>query len=381
MNQELPEICIISPLFHKAFIPPLNHLQRIIFELSEKNRMIVYQSTDVEYSFENEKNTIDIIPYRYSSNFILRLFHYFHLNVEIILKMRSGMEKNTVYLFFAERGLLLPYFFGKLTGKTMFWLLPSNFPTMAFLENDSAINTFKTHIQKIPHDVCYLLIDHPVVYSPNLIREWKLEKYSKNILIAHEHFLDLTTFTATVPLDIRPPRIGYVGRLSREKGVHHFVQALPIILSNYPDLRVCLGGTGQLKESIEVLLKTGGISDRIDLPGWISHDELPGYFNQFRLLILPSSTEGLPNIMLEAMACGTPVLATPVGAIPDVIQDGITGFIMENNSPECIIKNVIRALNHPDLSKIAENGRKFVEENYSFDRTVRTWRDLMSKIQ
>jgi glycosyltransferase involved in cell wall biosynthesis len=113
------------------------------------------------------------------------------------------------------------------------------------------------------------------------------------------------------------------------------------------------------------------LTARVDLPGWISHDDLPGYLNQLRLLVLPSYTEGLPNIMLEAMACGTPVLATPVGAIPDVIIDGKTGFIMENNSPECIAENVIRALNSPDLERIAENGRRFVEENF---RSKRRWR-------
>jgi len=378
MIQDLPAICIISPLFHKAFIPPLNNLHKIISDLSEKNRMIVYQLKNIEFYSDNEN--IDVISYRYTSNFIFRLFNYFNLNMKIVLKMMRRMKKTDIFLFFGERGLVLPYFFGKLIGKKMLWLLPSNFETMVFYEDDSRAGTLKTQVQKIPHDICYTLADHPIVYSPNLIKEWKLEKYSKKILIAHEHFVDFTTFTVTIPFHDRPPCIGYIGRLSAEKGVHLFVQALPAILRNHKNLRVCIGGDGSLKGSIKPLLEEEGISDRIDLPGWISHDELPGYFNRLQLLVLPSSTEGLPNIMLEAMACGTPVLATPVGAIPDVIKDGITGFIMENNSPECITENVNRALNHTNLLQIAENGKKFVEENYSFERTVENWRAVISDI-
>ncbi|MDR9817328.1 MAG: glycosyltransferase family 4 protein [Candidatus Methanoculleus thermohydrogenotrophicum] len=131
------------------------------------------------------------------------------------------------------------------------------------------------------------------------------------------------------PLPDRPSLIGYIGRLSGEKGVQHFAQALPAVLNGREDLRVLIGGDGPLKELIEASLQKGGVTARVDLPGWISHDDLPGYLNQLRLLVLPSYTEGLPNIMLEAMACGTPVLATPVGAIPDVIIDGKTGLCGE----------------------------------------------------
>jgi glycosyltransferase involved in cell wall biosynthesis len=135
-----------------------------------------------------------------------------------------------------------------------------------------------------------------------------------------------------------------------------------------------------LKDSITASLDTEKITSRVDLPGWISHDDLPKYLNQLRLLVLPSYTEGLPNIMLEAMACGTPVLATPVGAVPDVIRDGETGFIMEDNSPECIARNVLRALNDPNLEGVADRGRRFVEGEFTFEKAVERWKTVIEEI-
>ncbi|MDH7594431.1 MAG: glycosyltransferase [Methanomicrobiales archaeon] len=234
---------------------------------------------------------------------------------------------------------------------------------------------------KLLREPCLTLAERIIVYSPQLIRDYHLTPYRHKILIAGEHFLDFTTFTVTTPYPDRPPLIGYIGRLSREKGVQNFAQALPAILSNHQNLRVLIGGDGQLKESITASLDKENITARVDLPGWISHDDLPKYLNQLRLLILPSYTEGLPNIMLEAMACRTPVLATPVGAIPDVIQDGVTGFIMENNTPECIARNVMRALNHPDLEGIAERGRRYVEREFTFEKAVERWKQILDEVK
>ncbi|MGI5892725.1 MAG: glycosyltransferase family 4 protein [Bacillota bacterium] len=168
--------------------------------------------------------------------------------------------------------------------------------------------------------------------------------------------------------------------MSAEKGIENFAKALPAILHDHQNFHANIGGDGPLKEEIKVILEEDNLTTRVSLLGWISHDDLPKYLNQFRLLVLPSYTEGLPNIMLEAMACGTPVLATPVGAIPDVIIDGKTGFIMENNSPECIAENVIRALNSPDLERIAEAGRWFVEGEFTFERVVERWKKVLEEI-
>jgi len=225
----------------------------------------------------------------------------------------------------------------------------------------------------------YFLSDYIMVYSQGLIEKWGLQDHVHKILVAHEHFLDLHAFNVASPLSNRPLLIGYIGRLSEEKGIPNFVQALPAILGDEQNLSVLIGGNGPLKEAIWASLQDAGLTKHIDFSGWIPHDELPKFLNQLRLLVLPSHTEGLPNIMLEAMACGTPVLATPVGTIPDIIIDGKTGFIMETNSPECIAENITRALKSPNLEQIAANGRKVVEENFTFEKTVENWKRVLQE--
>ena len=80
------------------------------------------------------------------------------------------------------------------------------------------------------------------------------------------------------------------------------------------------------------------------------------------------------------MACGTPVLATSVGGVPDVIKDEETGFIMKDNSPECIAKNVMRALEHPDLEKIVENARALVEREFTYEAAVERYRKILKEL-
>jgi len=318
------------------------------------------------------------IEYISPRNLIMRILKYSKLQIQIALDMIKNLKNNDVFVFFMAEGLFLPVIIAKLANKKSILCLAASMPKMT-------AHTFKdTLLSKVvigAECLSYLVSDQIVVYSPRLISEWNLEKYRPKILIAHEHFLDFTTFNVATPLCDRPPLIGCIGRLSAEKGAQNFIQALPAILNSKQEFHVLIGGDGPLKEAIETSLQADEIITGVDLPGWISHDDLPTYLNQLRLLVLPSYTEGLPNIMLEAMACGTPVLATPVGAIPDVIIDGKTGFIMENNSPECIAENVIRALNSPDLDRIAEAGRRFVEENFTFEKTVEDWKGVLQSIE
>lgn len=120
---------------------------------------------------------------------------------------------------------------------------------------------------------------------------------------------------------------------------------------------------------------------KVVLCGKINHKEIPDCLNEAKLVVLPSYGEGLPNIVLEAMACGTSALATPVGGIPDVVKDGETGFSMEDNTPECIARNAIRASNHPDLEKITKNARTLIEKEYTLEAAVERYKKILENIR
>jgi len=233
---------------------------------------------------------------------------------------------------------------------------------------------------KILETINHTLSDRIIIYSPNLIKEWDLEKYRDKICIAHRHFLDFDKFKIEKEFNERDNLVGYIGRLSEEKGVLNFIKAIPEILNGKDEIKIVIVGDGQLLAKIETYLDKENLNDTVKLKGWIPHDELPNQLNELKLVVLPSYTEGLPNIMLEAMACGTPILATPVGAISDVIKDSETGFILRSNSPMCIAENVMRVLNYPDLDKIVKNANELVRKEFTYEDAVERYKNILEEI-
>ena len=143
-----------------------------------------------------------------------------------------------------------------------------------------------------------------------------------------------------------------------------------------------IGGDGWLLPDIEAALRDNNLYTKVRITGrWIPHEELPAYLKELKLLVLPSYTEGLPNVVLEAMACGTPVLAASVGAVADLIQDGGTGFILGDNSPGSTARSVIRALNHPNLDAVVRNAHAIIEKKYTYEAAVERYGNILYQLQ
>jgi glycosyltransferase involved in cell wall biosynthesis len=131
---------------------------------------------------------------------------------------------------------------------------------------------------------------------------------------------------------------------------------------------------GELAEEIE----TG----KVEFTGWVDHDDVPRELNKMKLLVVPSQpTEGLPTAILEAMGCGTPVYATSVSGVPDVVREGKTGFLMDSVDDETIAHEIESILTRTDLHTISKNARSLVEEQYSFSRAVNRYRTILTEIR
>lgn len=369
------KLCIINHPNTSNLTPLRNFIQILL--ATRVDLHLIIGNTEFEHHKINKKIKFHIIQNNVWKIALFRTFNYIKMQLQIAAVIVQLRKKVDVFIFFIGGDtLLIPNLCAKILRKKVLLLLAGS-SIKTHKENQDKL----TFALKLLREPCLTLADKIIVYSPTLVQDYELEQYRHKIVIGGQHYLDYATFSATTPYLDRPSLIGYIGRLSGEKGVQHFAKALPAILNQYPDLRAVIGGNGQLKDSIESTIQDNGLTASVDLPGWIEDDELPQYLNQLRLLILPSFTEGLPHIILETMACGTPVLATPVGSIPDVIIDGKTGFIMENNTPECIVDNVARALACPELMEIAEAGRRHVEKEYRFEKVVERWRDILKDIK
>jgi glycosyltransferase involved in cell wall biosynthesis len=222
--------------------------------------------------------------------------------------------------------------------------------------------------------------DWIVVESPNAINFLGLEKYRAKTITSGARYINTAIFRKTKRIIERKNVVGYVGRLDDQKGVLNFLESIPLVLKEMGDVEFILIGDGPMKRKIQEEIIRKKISPKVQLLGWIENQKIAANLNDMKLLILPSYSEGLPTIVLEAMACGTPVLSTPVGGIPDVIRDMETGFILKANSPEVMSKDILHALNCPELNKITENALEIISRNFTYDSAVSRYKKILDNV-
>lgn len=197
--------------------------------------------------------------------------------------------------------------------------------------------TFKTKLYYHVDNYCLKRYDEVVVVSPKLYEhcrdKLKIDAnkltYIPNAIRPEEYPQTHTKDEARSELNIHTQRtvIGVVGRLSVEKGVDRAID----MIAKLPNCELHLIGDGPERKNLEKQAQTLGVTDRVTFWGWQTNSQM--YYQAMDMLLLPSHTEGLPNVVLEAMTMTVPVASTDVGGVRDLLDDGRCGLILPTEQP------------------------------------------------
>jgi glycosyltransferase involved in cell wall biosynthesis len=175
----------------------------------------------------------------------------------------------------------------------------------------------------------------------------------------------------------QPPAqiVGAAGRLSPEKGFTVLIEAARKIVAAKPSLGFILFGEGPLRDSLQRQINNAGLQDSFVLAGF-RHD-LDCLLPFFDVLVVPSFSEGLPNVILEAFAAGVPVVASAVGGTPEVVDDEISGFLTPPGNAGALANRITTLLNSDSLARTMGNrGRQRVLQDFTFEAQASAYRRL-----
>jgi glycosyltransferase involved in cell wall biosynthesis len=179
----------------------------------------------------------------------------------------------------------------------------------------------------------------------------------------------------------RPPArlIGAAGRLSPEKGFAVLVAAAERVAKKDPSVGFLLFGEGKCREKLKQQIAGAGLKGSFVLGGFRA--DLDRFLPYFDLLVLPSYTEGLPNVVLEAFAAGVPVVATKVGGTPEVVADGASGYLVPPGDPDELAERILEAVASEErLRDMGLHGRQQVVEQFTFAAQARKYQQLWAEV-
>lgn len=184
--------------------------------------------------------------------------------------------------------------------------------------------------------------------------------------------VDPSLFEARPPKELAtPPLLGSIGRMVEKKGFHQLIKACAILKRQGIAFHLEMAGHGPMKEALQQRVLDLGLSAEVTFKGALPHTEVPGWLTGLDAFVLPcrrddqGDMDGIPVVLMEAMASGVPVVSTAISGIPELIDDGTTGLLCEPDNEDDLAESLKLLLAHPDLRKsLAENGRGKVEAEF-----------------
>ena len=211
-------------------------------------------------------------------------------------------------------------------------------------------------------------------FKQRLIKEGCDEKK----IMVHRSGVDLTKFKYSERNRLKggSTKLLTIARLVEKKGVAYAINAVARLVASGRRIKYyVVGGDGGLRGDLEKLIEDLDLSAHVHLLGWMNQEEVIRFLNSAHILVAPSVTasngdkEGIPNVIKEAMAMGLPVISTNHSGIPELVEDGVSGFLVPERDVDALTDRMAYLIDHSERwSEMGRKGRKMVIEHYDIDK-------------
>lgn len=175
-----------------------------------------------------------------------------------------------------------------------------------------------------------------------------------------------------------PLRVLYVGRLVPEKGAPVLIEAVAELHRRGIPTDVRIIGAGELREGIEAQLRRHGLDETVTLVGPVGQDEIPGWYHWADVFVLPSFQEGLPVVLMEAMATGLPVITTRIAAVEELVEHGHSGWVLPPGRADLLTEAIAEARDRGDRLARGARGREAVLREFTVQDTSQAMTDFLT---
>ena len=176
-------------------------------------------------------------------------------------------------------------------------------------------------------------------------------------------------------------RLLYAGRLQRFKGVHHLIRAVARVRRTAKaPIALEIAGEGPERACLEGLASGVGLSDVVEFSGWVAREEMPRVYRRADLFVLPSYVEGMPNVVLEAMASGLPVIGTDVPGTREVIMDGVNGYLAPPKDEGALAERIAFMAARPEERRRMATAARAQAKKFSWKRIADRYLELLAEV-
>lgn len=380
VSENTPKVLIVGPM-----PPAIGGIATYISDilgsnLSETFELIPFRTNRPAYhsslSSQNYYTIFNVSFIYLLKALFITLYHIIKFPIILITKKPSIIHINTAgYWAFLESSVYV--LLSKLFLKKVIFHIHANSFDSYYLNSSYLMKLFIKNVLNIS-DKVIVLSNYWKTFFIN-----KIGLSEDNICIVHNAILFSKFQSKETKKNISSKNVNVLflgGTDAKRKGVYDILKSIPLVINNYPEVKFILISKNEIK-NIKAICKDLGIEKNVQVLDQIEDENKISLLHAVDIYILPSYSEGLPISILEAMASGLPIISTTVGSIPEVITNGVNGFLIEPGDYKALAERISELIIDNSLrDKMRLNNEAKVKNNYDLSILVRDLNRLYSQV-